>query len=102
MGHFTPQKNGNRTDLREIFYDVTHNVEEIFDRMRIKTLNKKIPEIHINFKDGNFLEHINITTKFWNNFGRCYSIIPKRIIQKLGIVDIIFEAKMSIYVCKLL
>ena len=98
MGYFTPQQNGNGTDPRKIFYEVTHDVEEIFDRMRIKTLNKKIPEIHIDFNEGDFRKHINITTKFWNNFGRCYSIIPKRSVQKLGIVDIIFEAKMSIYV----
>ena len=98
MGHFAPKKNKNGTDPRTIFYEVTHDVEDIIDRMRIKTLDKKSSKIHINFNEGNFLQHINITTKFWNNFGRCYSIIPKRSVQKLGIVDIIFEAKMSIYV----
>ena len=98
MGNFYPKKNGNGTDPRKVFYEVTHDVEDIFDRMRIKTLSKKTPEIHIDFNKENFLEHINITTKFWNNFGRCYSIIPKNNVQKLGIVDIIFETKMSIYV----
>ena len=98
MGHFAPKKNRNGTDPRTLFNEVTHNVEDIINRMRIKTLDKKNTEIHINFNEGIFLQHINITTKFWNNFGRCYSVIPKSNVQKLGIVDIIFEAKMSIYV----
>ena len=98
MGHFMPTKNQNGTDLRNVFEEITYDVEEIMERMRIKTLSKKNPEIHINFNEGNLDEYINITTKFWDFFGRCYSIIPKRNVQKLGIVDIIFEAKMSIYV----
>ena len=98
MGKYYPTKNSNDTDPRKIFYEVTHNVEEIFDRIRIKTLDKKNPLLHIDFSEGNYNDHLNITTKFWNNFGRCFSIIPKRDIQRRGIVDIIFEAKMSIYV----
>ena len=97
MGHFMPTKNGNGTNLRTVFNDVTHDVEEILNRMRIRTHSKKTPEIHIDFNNGDFREHITIITKFWNFFGRCYSIIPKRNVQKLGVMDFILEAKMSIY-----
>ena len=48
--------------------------------------------------NGNFSDHLIITPKFWNHFGRCFSIRPKEDVRKLGIVDIIFEAKKSMYV----
>ena len=90
MGQYYPTKNGNGTDPRIVFKDVTHDVGDIFDRIRIKTLDKKNPLLHIDFSKGNYNDHLNITTKFWNNFGRCFSIIPKHDIQRRGIVDIIF------------
>ena len=96
-GQYYPTKNGNGTDPREIFNEVTHDVGEILDRIRIKTLDNKNPFVHVDFSNGNFSDHLDITTKFWKHFGRCFSIIPKKDIQRRGIVDFIFEAKMSMY-----
>ena len=98
QGQYYPKNNSNGTEARNIFYEVTYDVEEIFDRIRINTLNKADPFIHIDFSKGNFNDHLVITPKFWNHFGRCFSILPKHDVRTLGIVDIIFEAKRSIFV----
>ena len=97
-GHFYPTKNGADKSPRDIFYEVSYDVEEILNGIRIHTLNKKTPYIDIDFNKINFDQDITITTKFKNTFGRCYSIIPKQDIQTLGIVGMIFEAKMDIYI----
>ena len=97
-GHFYPTINQPDKGPREIFYEVSYEVDEILNGIRIETLDKKSPYIDIDFSKTNFDQHITITSKFKDTFGRCYSIIPKQGIQNLGVVGILFEAKMDIYV----
>ena len=96
-GKWTPTKNANGTDLRTVFNDVSHDVEDILIAIRIKTLTKKRQYVDIKFSKDNFDEWLTITTKYSDSFGRCYSIVPKHKVQKLGIYSIIFETRMDIY-----
>ena len=98
FGQFSPIKNGNDTNLREVFREVSHDVDEIIKGIRIKTLNKQNPYVDVDFSAENFDENIEITTKYWNTFGRCYSIIPKLEVLKLGVYSIIIETLMNVYV----
>ena len=52
----------------------------------------------INFEKDNFDENITIVTKYSDSYGRCYSIIPKQQVLKLGVKSIILETRMDIYV----
>ena len=97
-GQYYPTINGNDTDPREIFYEVSHDVEEIFVGIRIKTLNKEKRYVDIDFSQGNFNDHLSITTKFWNTFGRCYSIIPKENVLNLGVNNMEIKTRVDIYV----
>ena len=96
-GKWNPTKNANGTDLRNVFNEVSHDVEDILIAIRIKTLTKKRQYVDVNFSKDNFNEFLRITTKYRDTFGRCYSIVPKHQIQKLGIHSIIFETRMDIY-----
>ena len=97
-GKYYPSKNWRGGNLREVFYKVSYEVDEILKGIRIKTLSTTDPYIDIAFSDNRYHPYLNVTTKLWNTFGRCYSIIPKSELQQLGIVSMIFEAKMDIYV----
>ena len=46
-GRWSPTKNGNGTDLRKVFKDISHDVDEIFVNIRIKTLNKEKRYVHL-------------------------------------------------------
>ena len=89
------KKNSKSPDLREIFNSITYNAEEILSSIIIHTVNKKF---NIDFGGSNFTAHVDITTKFWNSFGRCYSIHPKDHVIKLGITRFEIVAHMGIYV----
>ena len=66
--------------------------------MEIITGNKDIPEIDINFEGEKFLEHLQITTKYWSTFGRCYSIQLKDHVLELGVRGIKLKASMGVYI----
>ena len=72
-------------DVRSVFENVTHNIGELMHRMIIATRKSRLI---LNFDESNFSKDLDITTKYWNNFGRCYSIHPKDHIIKLGIINI--------------
>lgn len=97
-GKWNPTKNENGTNLRKVFDDVTHDVEEIFSAIRIKTLSKQRRYVDVYFTKDVFNEYLSITTKYSDSFGRCFSIIPKQDVLKLGVKSMIFETRMDIYV----
>ena len=97
-GRWSPTKNESGTDLRRVFDDISHDVDEIFVNIRIKTLNKQRKYVDVNFAKDSYNDSLVITTKYSNTFGRCFSIIPTNEVQQLGIYSIIFETRMDVYV----
>ena len=97
-GMWSPEKNENGTDLRKVFEDVTHDIDEIFVNIRIKTLNKEMTYVDVDFMMDNYNKFLIITTIYSDTFGRCFSIIPTKEVQQLGIQSVIFETIMDVYV----
>ena len=98
-GNFYPNKNGKNIDPRNLFTIASLGIEEILIGIQIKTLNKENPYIDIEFNQNkSYSNHLYITTKFWNTFGRCYSITPSDKVRQLGVVSMIFEGRMDFYV----
>ena len=93
----SPGKNGNGTDLRKVFKETTHDVDEIFVNIRIKTLNKERRYADVNFMIDSYNNFLIISTKYSDTFGRCFSIIPTKEVQQLGIQSMIFETRMDVY-----
>ena len=85
-------------DARLVFETITHNIDELIDRMIIATRNKERSRFILNFDESNFSKELDITTKYWNNFGRCYSIHPKDHIIKLGIITLDIVGLVDIYI----
>lgn len=92
--------NGRNTSLRQIFDDVTHDVSDMLSEVRFDTLdidhNTFVEKIKPSNEDS---EHIKVTTKYFDSFGRCYSIRPRSHVSKHGInlVDIIASMDITIY-----
>ena len=97
-GMWSPEKNGNGTDLRKVFEDITHDIDKIFVNIRIKTLNKERRYVDINFMIGDYNNFLIISTKYSDTFGRCFSIIPSKEVQQLGVQSMIFETRMDVYI----
>ena len=51
----------------------------------------------ITFEGNNFTKHLHITTKYYQYFGRCYSIHPKDHVLKLGVNAIEIVARLKVY-----
>ena len=101
-GKFSPTTIRNSTmNLRNVFDLVTYDVNEILHNVVIFTLDSKESEFVEDFNDRskkNGSSHIDITPKYHNNLGKCFSIRPKSHIIKLGVVSIDFVARLGIYV----
>ena len=95
---WSPKRNGRGTDLRKVFEDITHDVDEIFVNIRIKTLSKEKKYLDVDFKKDNYSNFLTITTKYPDTFGRCFSIIPTKEVQQLGVQSMIFETRMDVYI----
>ena len=92
-------KSGNQFhDLRFIFDSLTYDINEILRKVRIDTSNRVTPNLVIDFDGKNISEHVEITTKYWSSFGRCYSIHLKPHVLELGVRSIILYARMGVYV----
>ena len=98
-GIYSPTiNNRTNTDLRDIFDSITYDVDEILFRVVIKTMDKQKPKIKINFGGSNFTEHVDITTKYWPSYGRCFSMHPTDGILEMGVTGIEIASRISIYV----
>ena len=97
-GKWSPERNENGTDLRKVFDDITHDIDEIFVNIRIKTLNKERRYANVNFMIDSYNNFLIISTKYSDTFGRCFSIIPTKEVQQLGVQSMIFETRMDVYI----
>ena len=100
-GDFTPTKNlKENLTLREIFDSISFEVEDILYSVTIFTLDRENSMFTLNFNGSNTYENeiAEVGTKYWNSYGRCYSIRPKKKIIEYGVKIIDFVARMNIYV----
>ena len=54
--------------------------------------------VDVNFDTDNYNSFLMISTKYSDTFGRCFSIIPSKEVQRLGVQSMIFETKMDVYI----
>ena len=82
----------------EIFNEVTHEISDILNELVIQTRNANTSLFILNFNGGYDSEYVDIVTKYWPSFGRCYSITPKKYLVQQGITRIVAKARLSIYI----
>ena len=97
-GVYFPRNNAKDMDLRVIFQSITYDIAELLSHITIFTASKHNTHLDIEFDRPNFTDHINITTKYWPGFGRCFSIHPKEHILKQGVNAVLFVARIDIYI----
>ena len=98
QGVYSNNRYTQSKDLSHIFNSVTHDIDELLYRMVIVTKSTKQSRITIEFNGTNTSEHIEITTKYWHSFGRCYSIHPKDHVIKLGPQNFDIVSRMDVYI----
>ena len=102
-GHYIPydemksNKTWNQTGT-EIFNSVTHDVREILRKLVVRTKNANTTRFTIDFDEDDISQHVDIVTKYWPSFGRCFNIAPKKNVVKQGITRIEALARISIYI----
>ena len=95
---FYGTKHGENVDPRDLFDKITYNVSEMFHKIVVSTLSQNKPKIVINVSDRNSTEMVNVETKYYASFGRCYSIQLSGKIIHYGIISVEFETKIDVYV----
>lgn len=86
-------------ELRGIFNTVAYDVFDILYQVRFETVDIDNRTIVEKLKPSITIpEHIKITTKYYKNFGKCYSIRPRSHVLKLGITIIDIIARMNIFI----
>ena len=85
-------------NLERFFNSVTYSIDEILHSIIISSNNKNDPHFDIDFNQPNFTEYIDIHTKYWPTYGRCYSIRPKDYVTRLGVWGIDIISRINIYI----
>ena len=96
-GHFTPNNKSENIDPRKVFNSITHDVTELLHSVKIYPLDRHV-KFTTDFDELNHTQYIKITTKYWHNYGRCFSIQPKDHVLKTGVTIIDIIARMNVYV----
>ena len=95
--YFNEDKAQNVKDLHSIFKSITYDINETLSLIDIYTTNSERPMVRVDFSKENVSEHIKITTKYWDNFGRCYSLHLKDHVLELGVRVIQIVARIDVY-----
>ena len=97
---YSPGNNTHDIDLVSIYKSVTHDIEEMLVSIKVYTTNEKTGQrsFDIKFDQPNFMEHIDITTKYHPYLGRCFSIHLKDHVLKLGINAVTIVARIDVLV----
>ena len=99
-GHFVPRTNKSTgLDPKKFFNIITHDPNEILQKVKITTKDRDQRTFLQTFDGTNSTtEHLDVSTKYQNNLGRCFSIRPKNHVVKLEVIKIDITASMDIYV----
>ena len=96
-GQYFNKQGKESYDLRAIFDSVTYDINEILRKVEINTGNKG-KKFLIDFSGKNFSENVDITTNYWPNFGRCYSLHIKDHVIESHVRSITLYARMSVHI----
>ena len=85
-------------DLQGIFNDITHDVADILSEVRFNTLNIDQDTFVEKFapSSNDTTNHIKVVTKYFDSFGKCFSIRPQDHVLKYGINIIDIVARMDV------
>ena len=99
-GVYSPSNNKtSHKGLNEIFDDITFDIEELLQSIKISTLDRTYSKFEINFKKANVsVTDIIITTKYWDTFGRCFGFRPSDHVHRLGVTKVDLIARRDIYI----
>ena len=99
-GVYSPSNNKtSHKGLNEIFDDITFDIEELLQSIKISTLDRTYSKFEINFKKSNVsVTDIVITTKYWDTFGRCFGFRPSDHVHRLGVTKVDLIARRDIYI----
>ena len=85
-------------DLQHIFDSVTYDITELLLRVIVTTSNKNHPRFNVEFSNDRFTEYLEITTKYWPTYGRCYSMHPRNHVLKFGVYGIDIVARVNLFI----
>ena len=97
-GVYFPKKGTNKNDARATFVSVTQEVGEILKQVDIWTRYGNDSHFVVNFEASNQSDHIDIETKYWPLFGRCYSLSPRKHVLQQGLSFLEFYSRIDIYI----
>ena len=85
-------------DLQDVFNDVTHDIADILSEVRFNTLNIDQDTFVETFSSStnDSTNHIKVVTKYFDSFGKCFSIRPKNHVLRYGINIIDIVARMDV------
>ena len=98
-GKFHPSTHYYRSiDLQDVFNNVSNDIADILSEVRFNTLNIDQDTFVEKFvsSSNDSTSHIKVVTKYFDSFGKCFSIRPKNHVSRYGINIIDIVARMDV------
>ena len=95
-----PPQDANYTDAREFFHNITYEIHEVIEKIKISTmsLNKSEAKIYITQFENFKQENVEFHTQYEDTYGRCYTVNATQRLLDLGLKYVEFIARMGVYI----
>ena len=97
-GVYVNQTSNRSDDLHVIYDSITYDLDEILFSITIFTNNGTRDGVIIELNKMQYYDDIEVTTKYWNTLGKCYSIYPKNHLLEQSILRIDMVSHIDTYI----
>ena len=96
-GVFFP-KNAKKIDAINMFLSVTHQINDLLEKVLIRTRSGNASRFELDFDSANNSDFIDIETVYWPTFGRCYNLGFKNHILSLGVMHVDISVRSDVFI----
>ena len=93
-----PSDDKSKINGREFFHEVTYEIHEIVDKIKISTMSLAQPKIVIEMLKELDRKYVEFITQYSDTYGRCYTMMATESLLRLGVTNVAFITRMGVYV----
>ena len=93
-----PRENITTKNARQFFHNITHELNEVIEKITISTMSLDKPKIKVVSGNRTDTKYATFTTQYTDTYGRCYTMNATEKVLALGITKVTFVTRMGVYV----
>ena len=93
-----PTKDADSQAAREFYHNITYDIDEVIEKIKISTMSLITPKVVINKFKSFKQEYVEFYTQYEDTYGRCYTLNATEALLSLRLKYVTFITRMGVYV----